>query len=147
MNAVAPLHGVRVLEVGTYLAASLAALHLTGLGAECVAVRRPATATGAAREAIFQPAAREALVAGKTVVTLDLTTSQGQTRMARLVKASDVLITNLAPETLTKLGIDAASLASINPTLIHVSMPGFASGETKDKMEVEVPPAAWEVRN
>ena len=45
-----PLEGVRVLELGTYLAAPLATLHLAGLGASVCAVVRPEDSRGATSE-------------------------------------------------------------------------------------------------
>ena len=45
-----PLEGVRVLELGTYLAAPLATLHLAGLGASVCAVVRPDDSRGATSE-------------------------------------------------------------------------------------------------
>ena len=45
-----PFEGVRVLELGTYLAAPLATLHLAGLGASVCAVVRPDDSRGATSE-------------------------------------------------------------------------------------------------
>ena len=50
MAATRPFEGVRVLELGTYLAAPLATLHLAGLGASVCAVVRPDDSRGATSE-------------------------------------------------------------------------------------------------
>ena len=49
-SATRPFEGVRVLELGTYLAAPLATLHLAGLGASVCAVVRPDDSRGATSE-------------------------------------------------------------------------------------------------
>ena len=52
-----------------------------------------------------------------------------------------MLITNFSAATLRKHGFDADSCAALNPALIHVWMPGFASA---DEELDHLPPAAWE---
>ena len=52
-----------------------------------------------------------------------------------------MLITNFSAATLRKHGFDADSCAALNPALIHVWMPGFASA---DQELDHPPPAAWE---
>ena len=52
-----------------------------------------------------------------------------------------MLITNFSAATLRKHGFDADSCAALNPALIHVWMPGFASA---DEELDHPPPAAWE---
>lgn len=52
-----------------------------------------------------------------------------------------MLITNFSAATLRKHGFDATSCAALNPALIHVWMPGFASA---DELLDHPPPAAWE---
>merc|ERR1719506_3206465 len=127
-SATLPLKGVRVLELGTYLAAPLATLHLAGLGASVCAVVRPDNSRGATCERAFRTdALSAALNTGKQLVALDLRTDEGLRALREHVQASDVLITNFSAATLRKHGIDAASCAALNPTLVHVWMPGFAS--------------------
>jgi crotonobetainyl-CoA:carnitine CoA-transferase CaiB-like acyl-CoA transferase len=136
--AVSPLENVKVLDVGTYLAGPLACTHLANLGAEVVAVRRSdLSAPKAAREAAYKPAMRDALLERKRVVHLDF--EHDRTAMLELIRSAHVFVTNFSATTLAKHGLDAASCAAVNPRLVHVSMPGFASAD-----ESATSPTAWE---
>ena len=80
------------------------------------------------RSAAFRTDAIDAaLNAGKRLVALDLRTDAGQMALKQRVVDADVLVTNFSAATLRKHGLDAASCAALNPTLIHVWMPGDAT--------------------
>ena len=137
MVAARPLDGVSVLEIGTYLAAPLATLHLANLGASVCAVQRPIDSRGAEVEkAWLGNALGAALNAGKTTTALDLRTSD-KARLIDLIKTSHVLVTNFSAATLSKHGLTAEACAAVNAGLVHVWMPGFASADVS-------PPTAFE---
>ena len=62
---------------------------------------------------------------GKESVALDFSVSQGRALLDRLVAHADVLIENFRPGTLTKYGLDYASLSARFPALIYCSISGF----------------------
>ena len=62
---------------------------------------------------------------GKQSVTLDISAPQGQEVLRKLVSQCDVILLNLVARAQRKLGLDAASLRTLNPRLIHVSLTGF----------------------
>jgi formyl-CoA transferase len=61
----------------------------------------------------------------KQSVVLDLKDKQDLERFLDLVAGADVLVQNFRPETLTRLGINYASLASVNDRLVYTSISGF----------------------
>lgn len=139
----------RVLEFGSYLAGPLVGKHLADLGCEVVAVRRPPHARGAAREARRMAAMYPDLDEAKTrVVTLDLTTEDGQEEAKRLVQQADVLVENFAPGVLDRLGFSFQSCLALQPDLLYVSLPGFVEEDTKTtrttRTNAPSPPPAWD---
>ena len=61
----------------------------------------------------------------KESVTLDFKRPEGRVILDRLIAAADVLVENFRPGTLTKLGLDYASLAAVHPRLIYCAISGF----------------------
>jgi crotonobetainyl-CoA:carnitine CoA-transferase CaiB-like acyl-CoA transferase len=63
----------------------------------------------------------------KRSICLDLTTPVGRSVLGRLVDTADVVIHNMRPRTARTLGVDADTLRSGRPHLIHCVTPGFGS--------------------
>lgn len=127
-----PLAGVKVVELARILAGPWAGQTLADLGAEVVKVEAPEgddtrrwgppfiTRDGDASAAYFYAANR-----GKTSVTCDFRTPEGQEMVRRLVADADVLIENFKVGGLAKYGLDYESLKKVNPKLIYCSITGF----------------------
>jgi crotonobetainyl-CoA:carnitine CoA-transferase CaiB-like acyl-CoA transferase len=62
---------------------------------------------------------------GKRSIVVDLKKPDGLEVVQRLAGKSDVLITNVRPKALQRLGLDDASVRARNPRIIHVSCCGF----------------------
>jgi crotonobetainyl-CoA:carnitine CoA-transferase CaiB-like acyl-CoA transferase len=124
-----PLHGVRVVDLGHYVAGPLAAVLLADQGAEVVRIDRPGSADRPA-DAFLQR--------GKRRITLDLKQPGDRARARELINHSDVLIENFRPGVLDRLGLSYAHLAAANPGLVYLSLPGF--GRTDPRAAVP----AWE---
>ena len=124
-----PLAGVRVIEIGHYTTAPVAARYLASLGADVVKIEPPEGE--ASREwpplrngqSLFYTLSNS----DKRCITLDLTTVEGQGCLRSLLETADVLIENLKPGTLTKRGFSADQIAQINPRLIYCAISGFGS--------------------
>jgi len=135
-----PLAGVTVVEFGAYLAGPLVGLHLRHLGARVISVLRPQSARGAKEEAEWRPETVQALRDGKELVQVDLNTDAGKYMVWDMIQEmADVVIENYGPGVAAKHGIDATACRSRKPSLIHLSLPGFAS---VDKSFAGFP--AWE---
>jgi crotonobetainyl-CoA:carnitine CoA-transferase CaiB-like acyl-CoA transferase len=69
----------------------------------------------------------------KESVTLNFKDPAGRAILGRLIARADVLVENFRPGTLTKLGLDYASLAEEHPRLVYCSISGF--GQTGPRRE------------
>ncbi|QUH02829.1 CoA transferase [Saccharopolyspora erythraea] len=124
----APLHGVRVLEIGAFMAAPFATMQLADLGADVVKIENPeggdpVRQTGPFLDGHSSPFAR--LNRNKRSVAVDLKTEQGKDVLRRLLAEADVLVENLRPGALTRLGFGYPEAREINPGLVYVSASGW----------------------
>lgn len=119
-----PLAGVRVLELGHYIAGPAATQVLLDLGAEVTKVEPPAgdqaRTIGAYGEGIVCAYNR-----GKRSVALDLRDDEQREVALRLVDEADVLVQNLRAGALDRLGLGVDLLRARNPRLVVVSVTGF----------------------
>jgi succinyl-CoA---D-citramalate CoA-transferase len=116
-----PLAGVRVLDLGTRVAAPFAATLLADFGAEVIKVELPGT--GDFMRSIGPFADGESLwwaVEGrnKKSITLDLRQARGQELLKRLIAIADVAVENFQPGTLESWGLGYDVLSATNPNLI-----------------------------
>ena len=129
-----PLHGVRVLELGIWVAVPSAAAVLADWGAEVVKIEPPTgdplrglAATGLVP---YQPDVNPAFQLdnrGKRSVTIDLRTADGRAVVHALARRSDVFLSNLRPQKLGALGVDWETLHAVNPRLVHASLSGYGT--------------------
>ena len=124
----APLAGLRVLELGSFIAGPFAGQLLGDLGAEVVKVEPPGTgdpmrAWGVtiAGRSLWWPA----IARNKQSVAIDLRTDAGRVLVRDLIAHVDVVLENFKPGTLSGWGMDYATLAAANPGLVLVHVSGF----------------------
>lgn len=122
-----PLHGLRVVEFGQFIAVPAAAQTLADLGADVIKVEPPrgdaARSTGWTRDA-FGPMFT-AFNRAKRSVVLDLGTEAGRVAARALALSADVVLQNTRPGTMEKQGLDSASLMAVAPRLIYGQVSGF----------------------
>jgi len=130
------LHGIRVLDLTRVLAGPMATQTLADLGAEVIKIERPRTGDDSRgwgppfiRDAEGQETSDSTYFAccnrGKKSVTIDLSTSQGQSLVRRLAQSCDVLTENYKAGDLARYGLDYTSLRAINPRLVYCSITGY----------------------
>lgn len=127
-NRSAPLTGITVLEVGAFMAAPFATMQLADLGARVIKVENPdggepTRQTGPFLSGESSPFLR--LNRNKQSVALDLKSEGGRAAFLRLVAHSDVLVENLRPGAMSRIGLDYASLSERNPRLVYASASGW----------------------
>ncbi|MEM7098213.1 MAG: CaiB/BaiF CoA-transferase family protein [Pseudomonadota bacterium] len=122
-----PLAGVRVVALEQAVAAPLCSKRLALAGAEVIKIERP---DGDFARHYDQAVAGQSayfvwLNAGKKSVVLDLQKAADMERLRKLLNSTDVLIQNLKPGALDKLGLNLRQLHQELPGLISVSISGF----------------------
>ncbi len=127
---VLPLEGLNVVAIEQAVAAPYATSRLADAGATVTKVERPEGdfARGYDDVAKGQSSYFVWLNRGKDSITLDLGSDKGKERLAQLIADADVLIQNLKPGALARLGFDPDRLVVDYPRLITCSISGF--GET-----------------
>ncbi|HWK97052.1 MAG TPA: CoA transferase [Pseudolabrys sp.] len=124
-----PLAGIRVVELGQYTTAPLAGRHLATLGAEVIKVE-PMEGDSARQWAPHRDGMSYFFVisnAGKRAVGVDLRSEQGLAFFRDLLRSADVLVENMKPGSLARLGFSAEVLADLNPRLVYTSITGFGA--------------------
>jgi crotonobetainyl-CoA:carnitine CoA-transferase CaiB-like acyl-CoA transferase len=136
-----PLAGLRVLDLGQFIAIPFCTLWLAWLGAEVIVVETRKRMTSRTAPP-FAPGLEgnpdasaycNLLNSSKKSVTVDLTTEAGCDLVRRLASVVDVMVDNFSTGVLEKLGLDYATISAQNPRLIAVSCGAFGrSGPMKN---------------
>lgn len=123
-----PLEGLRVLELGTLVAAPFAGKIFAEFGAEVIKVETPLTGDPLRNwRAMHQETSIWWYVQArnKKSITVDMRIEEGQQIIRSLAKEVDVIIENFRPNTLEKWGLGHDSLREINPSLIMTRISGY----------------------
>ncbi|MCE4599420.1 MAG: CoA transferase [Desulfurococcales archaeon] len=132
-----PLAGIRVIELGHIVAAPFAGMILSDLGAEVIKVEKPGGEI--ARNLPDQgPSIFYALNRGKKSVVIDLKSPKGREAYLRLASVSDVVVENLGPGVVDKLGVGFKEVSRVNPRIIYASIKGFGRGEHEKRPALDV---------
>jgi len=124
------LDGIRVLDLSQYEAGPSCAETLAWLGAEVVKIEPPSGEPS--RRALSERPDMDSvffclLNANKKAITLNLKSERGKQMFTEMVKTADVVLENLGPGSMERLGFGYDDLAKINPRVISASVKGFGS--------------------
>jgi len=132
-----PMSGIRVLDLGSFIAAPFAAAIFGEFGAEVIKVEAPkagdplrrfGTPTERGDTLCWLSEARN-----KKSLTLDLRTREGREILLGLARQSDVLCENFRPGTLEKWGLGPKDLLHTNPNIVILRISGYGqTGPRKD---------------
>ncbi|MGY0064011.1 CaiB/BaiF CoA transferase family protein [Streptomyces sp. LZ34] len=132
-----PLHGVRVLELGNYIAGPTAGRLLADFGAEVIKIERPGTGDELRNWRLYAGDVSmlfRTINRNKKSVVLDLKTDRGRTTVLELVRRCDVVIENFRPGTLERWGLGPAALEEANPDIVLARISAFGqSGPLSDR--------------
>jgi formyl-CoA transferase len=123
-----PLAGVRVLELGNYIAAPTAGRMLADFGAEVIKVERPVTGDELRNWRLYSGDTSmlyRTINRNKKSIVLDLKTERGREIVLDLVRHCDVLLENFRPGTLEKWGLGPEELDRMNPNLVITRISAF----------------------
>ncbi|MCX5911447.1 MAG: CoA transferase [Deltaproteobacteria bacterium] len=127
-NSGLPLRNIRVLDLGSIVAAPYAATILSDFGAEVIKVEPPDNPDGLRFWGVVEgkyPAYWAVASRNKLPVTLNLKHPQGKKIFAQLLERTDVLLENMRPKTLDRLGFPSARLWEIKKPLIIGRISGY----------------------
>ncbi len=122
----APLTGIRVIDLGQYIAGPGTAMALAELGASVTKIE-PLTGDQARHIGRYGESMIRAYNRGKHSIALDLKHETGRDVAMRLISQSDVVVQNLRPGAVEKLGLGASQVRMLHPRVIYLSISGFAS--------------------
>jgi crotonobetainyl-CoA:carnitine CoA-transferase CaiB-like acyl-CoA transferase len=134
----APLGGLRVLELCHFLAGPYAGLVLADLGAEVLKIEDPSHPDDARSMGPYFQGDESlyflALNSGKRSIGVRLGSAEGRAVVHDLVRAADVVIDNYRPGVLGRFGLDQQSLHAVNPAVVTCSLTGYgATGPDADR--------------
>jgi crotonobetainyl-CoA:carnitine CoA-transferase CaiB-like acyl-CoA transferase len=147
----APLEGIQVIEIASYVAAPAAGALLADFGADVVKVEVPeGEVIRHTRPRIngfksrFEGSPQfEMDNRGKRSLTLDLRDEASREALRRVVDGTDVVLTNMLPGRRKKYGIDSDTLMRRNPRLIFAALSGYGGkGDEADVPAFDYA-AAW----
>lgn len=142
MLAAPPLAGIRVIEIGNYMAGPFCGMQLADLGADVVKVEHP-KAGDLAR--LLEPLASgesgnfARLNRDKRSLAIDLKREESRSVFRRLAMDADVIVENLRPGTMDDLGLSPRSLLEASPRLIYVAVTGWGQdGPYADRPALDI---------
>jgi crotonobetainyl-CoA:carnitine CoA-transferase CaiB-like acyl-CoA transferase len=125
------LGGLRVVDLGQYLAGPLAAMVLADMGADVVRVDPP----GGPR---WRHPANAILQRGKRSIVLDCKDGADRDVARELIARADVVIEGFRPGVAERLGVGPKAMTARHPWLVYCSIPGFGEDDPRAGLQ------AWE---
>ncbi len=138
-----PLEGIRVVELGVWVAGPAAGGILADWGADVVKIEPP---TGDPARMFGRMLGVEDGSSppfdmdnrGKRSIVLDVTTDEGRATTRELLSDADVFLTNVRPGALARLGLDFESVTD-NPALVYGLITGYGeTGPDSDRAAFDV---------
>jgi crotonobetainyl-CoA:carnitine CoA-transferase CaiB-like acyl-CoA transferase len=139
------MQGVRVVELGVWIAGPAAGLILADWGADVVKLEPPGTG---------DPARTFSRMLGgdlpgnppfemdnrsKRSIAIDLSRPAGHALAVELIERADVFVTNVRPGALARLGLDPVALLSVHPRLVYALLTGYGmEGPDADRAAYDI---------
>ena len=129
MSAV--LEGIRVLDFGRYIAGPFCACLLGDLGADVIRVEKRSGSEDRWTSPIAEGGEGSLFMQvnrNKRGITLSLGSDAGREIVRRLVERADVVVANLPPQTLERMGLDYPTLCEAKPDIILTTVSAYGHG-------------------
>tara|TARA_B100000029_G_scaffold177543_1_gene174911 strand:- start:17038 stop:18243 length:1206 start_codon:yes stop_codon:yes gene_type:complete len=141
-----PLKGIKVLDLGHYIAGPYCGKLMADMGAEVIKIEPPSGEPGRRLAPFIQdkPSLDSSLPffylnSNKKGITINLKTDNGISILKDFIKKTDVIIENFSPGTLNRLGIGYDTIHSINSSAVVVSISNFGqTGPYRDYKATEI---------
>ena len=133
-----PLEGVRVVEMGSFIAGPFCGQLLADFGAEVIKVETPGEGDPMRGWGRHQKNGRSLwwpiIARNKKSVTLNLREQEGQELARELISRADVVLENFRPGTMERWGLGYEELKRSNPGLVMIRVSGYGqSGPYRDQ--------------
>lgn len=126
-----PLKGVRVLDLTSVVVGPVCTWRLGQYGAEIVKVEAPEgdlmRGLGGLSPTGQHSGAYLHFNRGKRNICLDLKQPAAREVVAQLVASADVVVANMRPQALARLGLDAATVRAKHPDKVHCLITGYGT--------------------
>ncbi len=127
------LDGLRVLELGSLIAGPFSTRLMAEFGADVIKIESPAQGDDPGGDPLRswrklhkgESLWWAAQARNKRCITLNLKHPQGRDMVLQLVAKADVVVENMRPGALEKLGLGWEALHAVNPSLVMVRISGF----------------------
>ena len=129
----------RVLEIGQIVAGPTAGLMLADMGYEVIKIEKPGK--GDVSRSLNGTSAGTFIYYNrdKESVSLDIGKDQGKEILRKLIKISEIIIENMAPGTMARLGFSYEECRKINPNIIYLSVKGYMAGPYHNRKSLDYP--------
>lgn len=122
-----PLDGIRIIDLTSVVMGPLATRILADMGADLIKIEPPEgdmlrTASGSRLSPVMMN-----LYRNKRSVVLDLKHATGKAALEALIRTADVLVHNLRPQVMERLGFTYEAVRAIKPDIIYCAATGFGS--------------------
>jgi crotonobetainyl-CoA:carnitine CoA-transferase CaiB-like acyl-CoA transferase len=136
MAAIAPLTGIKLIDLTKLAPGPHCTMILGDLGADIIKVEEPgaptgrradqAGATGKVKRVVgFGAVPTNALARNKKSIGINLKSDVGKEIYLKLVQDADVIVEEFRPGVAKRLGIDYETLSASNPKLVYCAVTGF----------------------
>ena len=140
-----PLEGIRVVEMGVWVAGPAAGGILADWGADVIKIEPPGIGDPARMfqwmlggDLPFNPVFENDNRSKRSIVA-DLRTREGLAIALDLIKSADVFLSNIRPAALARLGLDPDTLCERFPKLVYSIITGYGlEGPDKDKAAYDI---------
>ncbi|MDB5423680.1 MAG: CoA transferase [Phenylobacterium sp.] len=119
-----PLDGVTIIELGGFYAAPFGLTVLTDFGARVIKVEPPEGDT-IRFQLPFPELGGVKVTQGKESLAVDAATPEGREVIQKLIAGADLVLHSFRAGVAKRLGLDEASVRTINPDIIYHEAPGF----------------------
>ena len=140
-----PLEGIRVVEIGLWIAGPSTACILCDWGAEVIKIEPPngdplrGLATSAVGWSLPANPPFELDNRGKRSIALNLETEEGRAIARALIDRADVLVTNVRPRVLEAAGLTYEELRETNRGLVYCQVTGYnPDGSDRDRAAYDI---------
>ncbi len=137
-----PMEGIRVVELGVWIAGPACGAILADWGADVLKVETPDGDPFRSLDWLYQGDGNPPFDLdnrGKRSIALDLRQPDGLAALHSLLADADVFLSNIRPGGLERMGLDYPSLAQRYPRLIYASVTGLSlRGDERDRQTYDV---------